>query len=136
MKNLNRMIKFMCVCLASVLLCMANESVHDEIRGDGPSAGIRTSVSYSSDYADFSFTSSAVQCNAPRNTTSTNSLRTSYQTHRHNTGKSARTGFTMIKSGKSMNEYSTSLFYKSIVNFPSGMNENNHRLISLGKLII
>ncbi len=136
MKNVNRLTWIMIVCLASVVLCMAADFVRGTINDENPDAGIMSSSSVSFDRVDFSFTASVLQCAVPLNSFSANSLRTSFQSQRQNTTKTSRTGFTMVKAGKSMNEYSTLLFRKSIVNYPSGMNESSHRLISLGKLII
>ncbi len=76
-------------------------------------------------------------CRVPRQTNFSNSLRTISQVQRQNSSTNhARNGFILTKSGKSMNEYTTSLFLISILNFPSGMNETNHHLIGLRKLII
>ncbi len=136
MKNINRLTWIMIVCFASVVLCMAVDFVRGTINDETPAAVIMTSSPVSFDRVDFSFTAPALQCSVPLNSVSANSLRTSFQTQRQNTTKTSRTGFTIIKAGKSMNEYSTLLFRKSIAKFPSGMNENTHRLISLGKLII
>ncbi len=136
MKNVNWLIGVIVICLASIFSMHDNDSVHEEIYDDVSFSGTVSSPSASIDCANFSFTASMLQRSAPRNSISTNSFRTSFQTQRHSSNKSSRTGFTMIVAGKSMNEYSTLLFRKSIVNYPSGMNESTHRLISLGKLII
>ncbi len=136
MKNINRLIKIMVICLAAVILCRANDSVREKLHDEESVSGILTSSSSFSGCTGFSFTAHALQCAVPQNSVSANSLRTSYQSQRQNTHKTTRTGFTMIKAGKSMNESSTLLFLKSIVNYPSGMSEDTHRLISLGKLII
>ncbi len=136
MKSVNWLIGIIVICLASIFICAANDSVSEGPYDNGSFSGTVSSPSASVDCANVSFTASALQRSAPRNSISTNSLRTSYQTQRQSSNKSSRTGFTMIVAGKSMNEYSTLLFLKSIVNYPSGMNGSNHRLISLGKLII
>ncbi len=136
MKIGNRLIRFIVICLASVFLCMADDFVNEKVCDEDSVHEIISCSSFSGKCVDCSFSATVAQCSVPRNSTSANSLRTSIQSQRHNTGNSSRTGFTMVKAGKSMNEYSTSLFRKSIVTFPSGMNESNHHLISLGKLII
>ncbi len=123
-------------CLVAVSLYLAGDSSsYDSPDGETVSE-IISSSSFSGRSVNYSFSAATLQCSAPRSSTYTNSLRTSFQTQRHNGGGSAKRGFTMLKAGKSMNEYSTSLFYKSIVRFPSGLNESSHRLIVLGKLII
>ncbi len=76
------------------------------------------------------------QCRVPRQSNFTTSLRTAAQAHRNSQTNHSRNGFTLTKSGKSMNGYTTSLFIISILNFPSGMNETSHHLIGLRKLII
>ncbi len=134
MKNL--LIRIMVICLAAVILCMANDFVREKIHDEVSISGTLTSSSSFVGCTEASFTAYALQCGVPQNSISANSLRTSCQTQRQNTNKTTRTGFTMIKAGKSMNESSALLFLKSIVDYPSGINESNHRLISLGKLII
>ncbi len=84
----------------------------------------------------YSFTLPDAQCPVPRQTNIANTSRTSAQAKRPNLQNIARHGFILAKPGKSMNQYTTSLFFVSILNFPSGLTEANHRLISLGKLII
>ncbi len=121
MKSGDRLIRYIVICLAAICLCMADDIERGNVYVP---------------YADCSFSASDLQCGVPRNSTYTNTLGPSLQVQRQNTGNSGRTGFTIMKTGKSMNEYSTSLFHKSIIRFPSGMNETSRRLIGLGKLII
>ncbi len=83
-----------------------------------------------------SFSMPETRCRVPRQTNIAIPLRTFGQAHRHNISNHSRHGFTLTKSGKSMNEYTTSLFFRSLIDFPSGLAETNHHLISLGKLII
>ncbi len=132
MENVRRLIKFIVICLVSI--CLADDSLCEKVCGEDSLSA--NSLSVFPECPDISFSATVLQCNAPRSTSSANSLRTSFQNQRQNSNNSTRTGFTMVKAGKSMNEYSTSLFRRSIINFPSGMNGGGHRLISLGKLII
>ncbi len=83
-----------------------------------------------------SFSMPEPQCRIPRQSNLANTLRVHSQAQRQNHTPQSRHGFTMTKSGKSMNEYSTSLFFISILDFPSGLNESSHHLIRLRKLII
>ncbi len=136
MKNGSWLVKYIIICFVLVCMGKADDSVCEGGFGDESVSEIISSSSFSGKSVNYSFTATSYQCSVPRNSNYTNSLRTSYQTQRHNSGGSAKRGFTMLKTGKSMNEYSTSLFHKSIANFPSGLNESSHRLIVLGKLII
>ncbi len=136
MKSGKWLVRCIIVCLASIVLCMADNSVRGKAVQDDAGHIVQSSSSAFFDCNSYFLSVPAQRCSSSRNSTSTNSLRTSYQSPRQNTSNSTRTGFTIIKAGKSMNEYSTSLFRKSIVNFPSGMNESNHHLIALRKLII
>ncbi len=106
-------------------------------------ADVLPSASESSDFAtvlieaeNFAFSMPEPSGQLPRQTNFTSSLRTFAQAGRQNQPHQNRHGFTMTKSGKSMNVYTTSLFFQSILNFPSGLNESSHHLISLRKLII
>lgn len=132
MENVKRLIKFIVICLASI--CLADDSLCDKAYDNGYQ--IKAPLSFSLERTDCSFSVSDLQCCIPRNTSYSPSIRISFQTQRQNTTNYTRNGYTLIKAGKSMNEYSTSLFRKSIVSFPSGINESSHRLIVLGKLII
>lgn len=82
------------------------------------------------------FSAPETQCRVPRQSNVINSTRTLTQTQRNNTTNISRHGFTLSKSGKSMNQYTTSLFFVPINRFPSGLAESSHHLIYLGKLII
>ncbi len=88
------------------------------------------------DVSHYSFTSPDAQCPVPRQSNIANTSRTLVQAKRPNLQNMARHGFILAKSGKSMNKYTTSLFFVSILNFPSGLTGSSHHLISLGKLII
>lgn len=85
---------------------------------------------------NFSFSSPENECRVPRQTNVANTSRTSVQAKRNNQVNCPRNGFTLSKSGKSMNSYTTLLFFNSINRFPSGLAETSHHLINLGKLII
>lgn len=87
------------------------------------------------DKRDF-FSAPETQCRVPRQSNVINSTRTLTQAQRSNTTNISRHGFTLSKAGKSMNQYTTSLFFVSINRFPSGLAESSHHLIYLGKLII
>ena len=73
----------------------------------------------------FSFSAPETQC-----------TRTVSQAKRNGSSDFSGHGFTLSKSGKSMNQYTTSLFFVSINRFPSGLAETGHHMIHLGKLII
>lgn len=96
------------------------------------SADIYDSVSAHS----YALTSSQTECRVPRQTNIANSFRTFSANRRHHTTASSGNGFTMTKAGKSMNTYSSSLFFDSLRLFPSGFNESSHHLINLRKLLI
>ena len=91
-------------------------------------SGIRT--------GHFSFSTPETQCRVPRQSGVSNHTRTLSQAKRHNPTNLSRNGFTLSKSGKSMNSYTTSLFFTTLYKFPSGLAETSHHLIYLGKLII
>ncbi len=85
---------------------------------------------------NFSFSAPETQCRVPRQSNVINPTRTLSQGKRNNSVNHTRHGFTLSKSGKSMNQYTTSLFFVPINRFPSGLAESSHHLIYLGKLII
>lgn len=85
---------------------------------------------------EFSFSTPETQCRVPRQTNVVNTIRTASQAKRTGSSTFIGHGFTLSKSGKSMNPYTTSLFFASIIKFPSGLAESSHHLINLGKLII
>lgn len=85
---------------------------------------------------EFSFSTPETQCRVPRQTNVVNTTRTASQAKRTGSTTFVGHGFTLSKSGKSMNPYTTSLFFASIIKFPSGLAESSHHLINLGKLII
>ncbi len=134
-----RILKLIVVCLACISANKADDLLDKNISRDFDN-GIISTVSgdenniIKTGYSSFSMPET--QCRIPRQSNFSISLRTFGQAQRNNSTNSSRNGFTLMKSGKSMNEYSTSLFHTSILNFPSGMSESTHHLISLGKLII
>ncbi len=132
----NWIVKCIVICLASACLCLADDFAVGKFQDKEVISDITVSPSVCLGLTHSSFSATHLQCSIPCNFNFANSFRTSFQTQRQNGGGSAKKGFTMIKAGKSMNEYSTSLFRRSIVKFPSGMNEDNHHLIALRKLII
>ncbi len=85
---------------------------------------------------NISFSVPETQCRVPRQSNVINPTRTLSQGKRNHPVNHSRHGFTLSKSGKSMNQYTTSLFSVSINRFPSGLAESSHHLIYLGKLII
>ncbi len=131
-------LKYLVICLAVIFAQKADDLLFSDynITINGRTSEIKTTETnlIMMDYSSFS--APEAQCRIPRQTNFTNSFRTPVQAHRHNTGNTSRNGFTLTKSGKSMNVYTTSLFLISIINFPSGMKEANHHLIGLRKLII
>lgn len=85
---------------------------------------------------NYSFSVPETQCRVPRQSNVINPPRTVSQTKRNNSFHGFRHGFSISKSGKSMNSYTTSLFFVSLYRFPSGLAETSHHLIYLGKLLI
>ncbi len=129
-------LKYMVVCLALVAFDKADDALMDS-KTTAETASLLTVPE--EDFIDtniYSFSVPENQCRIPRNSNLTTSLRTFSSGQRQNTSNFARNGFTIVKNGKSMNEYTTNLFFVSLYNFPSGMNESSHRLIGLRKLII
>ncbi len=130
------LMKYMIICLAFICFDKADDS----------SSALRLEDEISSEFTipaqdyfqteNFSFSVPETQCRVPRQSNFINTFRTFSQAQRTNSVNQSRNGFTLVKAGKSMNEYTTSLFFKSIINFPSGLNESSHHLIGLGKLII
>ena len=116
----------------------AIDNDHISNHTDLESAGLDISdVSSLSKTADcYAFSSSETQCRVPRQTSYSSSTRSITNSRRSGPTNLPRNGFIMTKSGKSMNSYTTSLFFNSINRFPSGLTETDHHLISLGKLII
>ncbi len=121
-----RILKYLLVCLVFSVIDRADDSILSHIEN-------RTSYLSTENY---SFSTPEPQCRLPRQTNFSNVLRTSGQSLRTNQTNSSRNGFILAKSGKSMNPYTTSLFFVSLIRFPSGLTETHHHLISLGKLTI
>ncbi len=136
----NLILKLLIVCLALISAQKADDFLYPSDRDGFPSiqndSEIRKPETGLIRTENSVFSMPESQCRIPRQTNFTNSLRTSGHAQRQNNAGQLRTGYTLVKSGKSMNEYTTSLFFRSILDFPSGMNESNHHLISLRKLII
>lgn len=135
-----RILKYLIICLSC---CFMADKADDLLYHEAEYLPSGSSVSEVlpvenrfNDADNYSFTAPETQCRIPRQTSISNTLRTFAQAKRPNHLNSTRHGFTMTKPGKSMNPYTTSLFLVSILNFPSGLSERTHRLISLGKLII
>ncbi len=129
-------IKYIIISLAVICIDKADFNNADEPVNANYVSEILDPYSYSIDSENYAFSSPKTRCRVPRQSNFTNTLRTSSQAQRQNTVNQSRNGFTLVKAGKSMNEYTTSLFLRSIINFPSGLSESNHHLIGLRKLII
>ncbi len=128
-------------CFIVCLLCIAANKADDWLyRTDSRIGTINSEIRIPEanliSIENYSFSSPETQCRVPRQSNFTSTLRTFSQAQRNSSSNHSRHGFVLTKSGKSMNEYTTSLFFISILNFPSGLNEANHHLISLRKLII
>lgn len=129
-------------CLVICLSCFMNDKaevslysdVKDPIEAFFNDSDSRTDHQFRHDC--FSFSAPETQCRVPRQTNVINPTRTVSQAKRSGSSDFSRHGFTLSKSGKSMNQYTTSLFFVSINRFPSGLAETGHHLIHLGKLII
>ncbi len=127
-------IEYVLVCLAFVFMSKAgismsydSEEITGEIRNHESNL-IRNEIS--------AISVPETQCRIPRQSNFSISLRSFSLSGRNSTNIHSRTGFAMMKAGKSMNESTTNLFLTEILNFPSGLNESNHHLISLRKLLI
>ncbi len=132
-----RILKYLVICLACFSVADKADDLLSHQEENPVTVSRVTPVENYTDSGDFhSFTTPEAQCRIPRQTSISNTFRTFAQAKRLNHLNSARHGFIMEKPGKSMNQYTTSLFSVSILNFPSGLSETTHRLISLGKLII
>ncbi len=129
-------LKYLIVCLALICVNKADDFLrHTDNVAETVSEIIPTESNHIK-AENFSFSMPEAQCRIPRQTSVANSLRTFAQAHRLNPTNQSRSGFTLTKSGKSTNVDTTLSFLSSIITFPSGMNETNHHLISLRKLII
>ncbi len=130
--------KLLFVCLVMLTAGKADDLLHCDARTSAAEiiSEIRNTETNLIRTENSAFSIPETQCRIPRQTNFTGTARTLVQAGRHNISSQGRNGFTMTKSGKSMNEYSTSLFFISILNFPSGLNESSHHLIRLRKLII
>ncbi len=129
----------MLVCLAVLFADKADDfvrhsddSIHAEIFSE-----IRNSHTDFVETTEKSlFSAPEPQCRVPRQTNYANSLRINVQAHRNYASGHQRSLIALSKSGKAMNENAISDFIRPILDFPSGLNENAHHLISLRKLII
>lgn len=132
--------------LASLLICLsfllddnADVSSSSFVNDDHIVVNLTDSDSCDANHyqnGNFSFSASETQCRIPRQSNVINPTRTLSQGNRNHPVNHSRHGFTLSKSGKSMNQYTTSLFFVPINRFPSGLAESSHHLIYLGKLII
>ncbi len=133
---LKKFLRLVVICLAFVCIDKAAGSLSPDSDSHSAVSETLNTASHQFHPNSFAFSTAETQCRVPRNSNFANSLRPFAKTLRQNSTSQTRNGFALIKSGKSMNDYSTSLFIVSMLNFPSGMNESTHHLISLGKLII
>lgn len=85
---------------------------------------------------DFELSSTETLYSVPRNSNFSNTTRTVAQAKRNTGNIGIHQGFTLAKNGKSLNKYTITLFFYSLLKFPSGLNEPSNHLISLRKLII
>ncbi len=129
-------LKYMIVCLAFIYMDKADEFHSAAFIEDADKSEFTVPAEKHFHADNFAFSAPETQCRVPRQTSVTNTVRTITQASRNHSTTNSRNGFTLIKAGKSMNDYTTSLFFISKLNFPSGMDEADHHLISLGKLII
>ncbi len=83
-----------------------------------------------------SFSAPEQELMVPRQTSLTNTLRTFSQAGRSHSAGQSRIGTAITKGSKFVTQYSTVIYQLSLERFSSGLSENHHRLISLGKLII
>lgn len=132
----NRIYIALIICLAGIFYQTDSSELsldtHFDIMSSVAAGDIADSV-YAHSYA---LTSSQTECRVPRQTNIANSFRTFSAHRRYNTTTYSGSGFTVTKVGKSMNTYSSSLFFSSLRLFPSGLNESSHHLINLRKLLI
>ena len=132
----NRIYIALIICLAGIFYQTDSSDLSQDSDFDIASAVVSRDMSHSVSAHSYALTSSQTECRVPRQTNIVNSFRTFSANRRHNTTTSSGNGFTMTKAGKSMNTYSSSLFFDSLRLFPSGFNESSHHLINLRKLII
>lgn len=136
-RRITEIVKYLVVCLAFAVANKAADYcvVHDSDSHESASEIRLPETNLTkTEYSSFSMPEN--QCRIPRQSNFISSVRTCTQAHRNNHSNHSRQGFTLTKSGKSTNEYTTKLFLTSLMDFPSGMNESNHHLIGLRKLLI
>ncbi len=129
-------LKYLAICLACLLADKADDLLCHDTNVIMAESCIQLADSDCIDNSTYSFSSPDIPCRVPRQTNIANTVRTFTQAKRPNHPNMARHGFTLAKSGKSIKHCTKSLFSLSILNFPSGLTQTNHRLISLGRLII
>ncbi len=138
MERALKILRYLFVCLIFILINEADTfCFHESDYDENIVSTIANTETNISKTENLSFSMPETHCRVPRNTNFSFSFRTSRLAARTNSSVNhSRCGFTLTKAGKSMNESTTDLFLSEILNFPSGMNETNHRLIGLRKLII
>ncbi len=86
--------------------------------------------------SESSFSAPEQGCRIPRQTRLINSLRTFSQANRSQSVNGSRYVNALARFNKTVTHYFIVIYHLSFERFPSGLSENRHRLISLGKLII
>ncbi len=86
--------------------------------------------------SESSFSAPEQECRIPRQTRLANTLRTFSQANRSCSANGSRSSNAFMKCDKTVIHCSVVIYQLSLKRFPSGISENHHRLISLGKLII
>ncbi len=131
-------LKYLIICLVLIMIDKSGDSsfvqLHDGFNNE--SSEIRNTGNNFLSAENPTFSMPENECRIPRQSNFSTSLRTFSQAQRNMQSSHSRHGFTLIKTGKSLNVNTIFVYLNAIINFPSGMNEANHHLISLRKLII
>ncbi len=135
MKTGRLILAFIMICFVYLCLHKADNSTS----GNTPVKGFQSEITTSSEgfeaAAHTSFSLPEMRCRSSRNSSVRNTSRTVLQTLRQNATTHAKGGFTLKNSGKSLQNHTT-IFFSSLIAFPSGINETHHHLVCLRKFII
>ncbi len=135
MKAGRLILAFIMICFVYLCLHKADNSASGNIPAKECKSEITTSSEGFETPAHTSFSLPEMRCRSSRSSSVRNTSRTVLQTSRQNATSHAKGGFTLKNSGKSLHNHTT-VFFSSLMAFPSGINETHHHLVRLRKFII
>ncbi len=131
------------VILASIVICFmyvclqkTDNFASENVPAKDSCSEITTSAMDFSPTAHASFSFPEMRCRSSRSSSARNTSRIVSQTSRHGGSYGQRAGFTLKNSCKSLHNHTSTIFFISLMAFPSGIDEVHHHLACLRKFII